>query len=263
MSTAHIWNGFGRYETRRVGNKDEFGITLTYAGVAFWLPYEQVTYIPDFTIREVDHDKSSADTESESVLTYKTFVIRGERIAEELTEVQQPYKNSQKGIIVIFPHNRKFTDKYLEVRSGFAENGEELTAEVREIIPTDDEKKRAAKLADDYKRQVVTDYFNSKRERMAGGKGLLNPGLATRRYMDELGIKDIDALERHIDVQGLNAELLSAVIEQMRKANELNGNKLLEAIETINRNKSGTKGAMGVLKGRTDGLELEGAISKG
>lgn len=229
MATVQLWNGFGKYETNEKG---EQGITLFYGGVPFWLPFEQVSYIPDFTFREVDHDKSAAEGDQEGILTYRTFVIRGERIAEELLETQIPVKNSEKGIIRIYPHQRKFTGKTREILSGYSESGEVLTTEVRELEPAKEEIRDAARKAEEYKRQVIQDYFQSKRERMAGGHGQLHAKGAVRVFMDELNVADIDDVENH-QKGGLDADLIRLIIEETRKAGELNGQALYEALETV------------------------------
>src|SRR5437867_133467 len=107
MTTTFIVNGFGRYETRDYESTptmpawSERGITLKYAGIEFWLPYDKPTPIPDWTFREVDHAKSTPDSESEGQLQYLTFVVRGERIAEELCDTQVPVANRDKGIITL------------------------------------------------------------------------------------------------------------------------------------------------------------------
>lgn len=189
MATAAIYNGFGKYEKNGRG---ETGITLTYGGVPFWLPYKKLTYIPDFTFREVDHDKTTAEEGEEGVLTYKSFRVSGERIVEELLETQVPTPNKDKGIIRITSAKR--TGKFLDVYAGITEEGQAVTVEVPEVEMGEGDAAQAERLARLFKEQTVQEYFQSKRERMAGGQGRLTPLGLTKVFMEELGIKDIDAL---------------------------------------------------------------------
>lgn len=189
MSTVAIYNGFGGYETK----DGKQGVTLTHGGVPFWFPYEGVCYIPDYTMREVDHDKSSADKEEESVLTYKTFILKGERIAEELLETQIPHPNSAKGFAIVIPSAAdRQAQKYITIPSGYTEEGSALTTDVMAVTPSDNVKAVAKQKADEYKTEIVRAYYQSKRERMSGGHGQLFPIGSVKRFMDELGLKDID-----------------------------------------------------------------------
>jgi hypothetical protein len=187
MGTAAIYNGFGRYETN---DKGEQGITLTHGGVPFWFPFKQVTYIPDYTMREVDHRESSADGDAESTLVYKTFRLSGQRIAEELLETQIPVKNSDKGIILLTTAKKK--DTYLTVPAGVSEEGQRLMAEVQEVAVSDADRQEAARRAMQFKQDTIRLYFQSKRERMAGGHGQLFPTGLLKAFMEELEVNDID-----------------------------------------------------------------------
>lgn len=206
MATVAIYNGFGKYETN---DKKEKGITLMYGGVPFWLPYKKVTYLPDYTFREVDHDKTAAPEGEEGVLTYKTVRVSGARVAEELLETQIPVQNKEKGIIYIGREKKNQTGAFTNVYAGITEEGIELTAEVAEVEPTEAEVSYAERLARAYKEQVIQDYFLSKRERMTGGKGRLTPAGMVKVFMDELGVKDIDAMPAQ-QSSGSNLEALLA-----------------------------------------------------
>ena len=61
---------------------------------------------------------------------------------------------------------------------------------------TEGEKQDAEARALEYKNQVVQEYFQSKRERMAGGKGRLVADSTVKTYMKELNIVDIDDFTR-------------------------------------------------------------------
>lgn len=196
MSAAAIFNGFGKYETNANGQK---GITLKFAGIEFWLPYDEVTYIPDFTMREVDHDKSTADKEEESFLTYLGFVLSGGRIAEELLETQIPIPNSKTGIILIANSKEKRLNDYVTVNAGWTLEGVQLTTEIQRLQPTEMEVAEAHRLAEDYKVEVIQQYFQSKRERMAGGNGPVSPKGLVKVFMEELGVKDIDDVTKQLD----------------------------------------------------------------
>lgn len=196
MSYAAIYNGFGQYETTPEGQK---GIKLGYAGMEFWLPFQKVTYIPDFTLREVDHDATSAaNGAEEGFLTYKTFIVSGNRIAEELLETQIPFKNSDKGIILIVPEPAKRKNSYVPVLAGYTDLGQKMMTEVQEVEPSQFDIAEAERRASAFKQDVVQHYFQAKRERMAGGQGPIVPTGLIKVFMDELGIKDIDDVSRQI-----------------------------------------------------------------
>lgn len=221
MSTVAIFNGFGRYEQTNDGQK---GMTLLHAGIPFWFPYDQVTYIPDFTMREVDHDKSTANGEEEGVLTYRTFRLSGERIAEELLETGIPFKESEKGLMVITatPAKRKTTTQ--TIFSGVSEEGTKLFTDVPEIEPTEYEIAEAHNRARAFKEQVIQQYFQTKRERMAGGHGQLFPTGLIRVYMTELGVRDIDDVTRQLETAaatpGITLETLTQLIQAIVAASK-------------------------------------------
>ncbi len=211
MSTVAIYNGFGQYESRG----REKGITLKYGGNDFWFPFQKVAYLPDYTLREVDHAASSTGgTGEESVLTYKTFRVSGQRLAEELLETQDLYKNSDKGIIVIDQSDKKkLKGDSIMIFAGIDEEGRELTTEVWEVMPSQAEKDRAETLASAFKNRCIQEYFQAKRERMSGGQGPIFPIGNIKLYMDELGVKDIDDVARQTGTTGV-----SELVELLRQA---------------------------------------------
>lgn len=209
MSAVAVYNGFGKYETR----DREAGIALKYGGVDFWFPYKKVTYLPDYTFREVDHDKSTALEGEESVLTYRFFRISGERLAEELLETQVPTPNKEKGIIKI--DSSKRTGKFVNVHAGMTEDGIRQTAEVAEVQLSESDAQLAERLSRTFKENTIQEYFQSKRERMAGGQGRLTPQGLVKVYMDELGVRDIDALPSS---QSNNSNLEQLMTQFMARA---------------------------------------------
>ncbi len=221
MSSVAIWNGFGCYEQTNDGQK---GITLKHGGIEFWFPFEQVTYIPDFTMREVDHRESASDGDEESILTYKTFRISGQRMAEEMLETQAPYKNSEKGIIVVPSDSTKRKNSYVTVFAGVGDGGERLTTEVQEVEVSELDKAEAARKARAYKEEILQQYFQTKRERMAGGHGQLFPTGLIKVYMKELGVKDIDDVTRQLEAvaasPGMSNEQLAILIQNILAANK-------------------------------------------
>lgn len=246
MSTAYIYNGFGHYEKK---NGVE-GLTLTYGGVPFFLAYKQVTPIPDWTFREVDHDKTSPDGEGEGVLTYKSFSVNGKRVCEELLMTQIPTKNSDKGIIEV---EGKQTGRFLSIASGYTAEGQALTAEVREVVATKSEESKAEILALEYKKHVIQEYFQSKRERMAGGKGQLFPIGHIKVFMDELDIEDIDDVMKHQRTSGgMDPETLKVILEFASKGREVTAAAIEEAVAKVR--KAG-KAQLAPGKGRSQGLD--------
>lgn len=190
MSTGYLFNGFGSYETKG----KEKGITLTYGGVEFWLPYKKVTPIPDFNFRELDHEATAEEWENgnSKAMIYKVNRVPGARICEELTQTQQPIKNSEKGIISLLVHRDKLSEKWLRIPAGYDENGTPQVEEVRELKPSLDEVTLAETIALEYKRLKIEEYFDSKRARLAGEQGHLRPQGLVKKFMEELGIEDID-----------------------------------------------------------------------
>jgi hypothetical protein len=191
MSTGYVYNGFGQYEKNAAGEK---GITLVYAGNQFWLPYKKVTPLPDFTLREVDHDKSTPPAGEEGFLQYKEVRVSGGRLLEELTETQIPVKNRELGIIPVLVHPDKFTGQMVNVYVGASEVGQLMFDDVRELRASEEEVETADVLANEYKARRVQEYFQSKRERIGGGKGQLFPSGLIKNFMTELGVEDIDAV---------------------------------------------------------------------
>jgi hypothetical protein len=216
MSTAVIYNGFGQYEQNEHGQK---GITLGYGGMSFWLPFDKVTYIPDFTLREVDHAESTPPAGQEGSLIYKSARVDGRRIAEELLEIQVPYANSKKGIILIENTKEKRKNSYVEAFAGYTEEGAVIKTEVQEVEPTQAEIDDAHARARAYKEEMVGNYFQAKRERMAGGQGPIVPLGLIRVYMRELGIKDIDDVARQLETAvatpGVTMEQLLLVVREI------------------------------------------------
>lgn len=216
MSTVAIFNGYGQYEQNEHGQK---GITLSHGGVPFWFPFDKVSYIPDWTMREVDHDASTANGEEEGVLTYKTFRLDGRRVAEELLETQIPFKNSYKGIILISNEKEKRKNSYVEVPAGVSDDGQRLTAEVQEIEPTQYEIAEAHRRAREFKEETIQLYFQGKRERLAGGFGPIFPTGLIKVYMKELGVKDIDDVTRQLETAaatpGLSIEQLLLLVKEI------------------------------------------------
>lgn len=189
--TGYILNYFGQYENRG----KEKGITINYAGVPFWLPYGKVTAIPDFHFREVDHAATAEEWENgnTNALIYQVFRTPGVRVVEELTEVQEPIKNKEKGIIPIqYNSQRAAKDKYVKAPAGWDEDGKPLFEEVPVITATADEIALAETAATEYKRFKIEEYFQSKRQRMAGEQGFLAPVGLVKTFMKELGVEDID-----------------------------------------------------------------------
>jgi hypothetical protein len=227
LSTAYIYNGFGQYEEK----DGKQGITLGYAGIEFFLPYKEVTVIPNFMLREVDHDKSTPQGDVAGELEYMSIMVPGERIAEELLMKQVPIRNRDMGIINI---KGKATGKAIQAFAGWSTEGQVITQEVLEKEPTPTEIFEAEDLCKRYKETMIQDYFQSKRERMTGGKGRLHPDPRTRTFMEELGIEDLDDVTAHAQKQnGLTAEEVAKLIEQVQSGEKLNGAALLAAIETV------------------------------
>lgn len=191
MATGYVYNGYGRYEKR---GKEE-GMTLRYAGVDFWLPFKKVTAIPDFHFRELDHQATAEAWEegNESAMIYRVLRVPGARIVEELTMTQEPVKNKEKGVLPLLVHRDKLAkDKYIKVSAGVDEDGTQLTEDVPVLIPNPEEVALAETLCLEYRRAKIEEYFDSKRERMAGAIGQKAPTGLIKEYMKELGVKDID-----------------------------------------------------------------------
>lgn len=211
MATGYIYNGFGHYEER----DGEQGIALKYAGLEFWLPYQKVTPIPNWTLREVDHDKSTPQGDAIGELVYMNVIVNGQRIVEELTAKQIPVPQKDMGII---PIQGKSTGKMIEVPSGCSAEGVLITSEVMEKEPTRSEVIDAESKALAYKQMIIAEYFQSKRERMTGGHGRLHPDSMTRAFMNELGVEDLDDVTAHAKNAGFSPESLRKFGEELVNA---------------------------------------------
>lgn len=214
MSLACVLNLYGKYEERDGG----VGMTVSYGGRDFWLPYEQVSYFPNWTFRDVDQDKSSPDPDSGIVgeVVYTNTIVRGERLAEEICNKRMPHSLADMGVIPIVG---KTTGKTIVVPAGVSDDGTELTTEVAEREPTPSEKRLAAANAKAYKEKVIADYFQSKRERMTGGRGKIYPDPTTRAYMEELQIEDLDDVTAHAKHAGYSPDFLKALLKEVGQEN--------------------------------------------
>lgn len=228
MATGYIFNGFGKYDER----DGELGIWLPYAGTQFWFPYQKVTPIPAYAFREVDHAKTTPEKgEILSSAIYRNEFVDGKRIAEELTLKQIPVSNHDKGIQII---EGKPTGNSVVVFAGCsADSGAPIMAEVLEKVATKAEMDRAEASSIAYKRLVISEFFDSKRQRMTGGQGRNTPGDVTRLYMEELNVEDVDDVTAHQKSTGMSPEVVRTIMEESRKAQEINGATLLQAVETV------------------------------
>ncbi len=230
MSTVYVYNAFGPYDERT----GKYGTALSFSGTEFFFPYQEVTVIPNWTFRLLDHDKSTPQQGDKGETIYQTTIIPGHVLANELLERQVPYSNKTKGLL---PITGKATGKSVEMFSGCDGEGNHITTEINEKTATPAEVASAEALAKRYKETVVQDYFQSKRQRMAGGNGQLHPDPQTRLYMDELGLEDLDDVSAHTKAAqgGLTPEMVKAIIEATSKSNKVNTEALREAIATIRR----------------------------
>ncbi len=229
MSNAYIYNGFGHYETR----DGEEGMYLPYAGMQFWLPYQKVTPITNFALREVDHDKTTPERgEIATHVTYKNEFVDGKRLAEELTTKQVPITNHDKGIQII---EGKPTGNSVVIFGGCsADNGAPIMVEVLEKVATKAEIERAEQASLEYKHLVIAEFFESKRNRATGGQGRNTPDKITRIYMEELNVEDNDDVTAHQKAAGgIDYEMVRVIIEETRKAAAVNAVSLHEAVESV------------------------------
>lgn len=227
MATAFIFNGYGDYDS----HKGETGTSLKWAGIDFFFPYGKTTILADRTLREVDHDATTVSAGQVSVLTYKLASVKGNYIAEQLTAHQIPTTNHDMGIQVV---QGKPTGKVVEVNAGYDLDGTPITVEVSEKEATPIEKERAFAAAAQFKEMAVSDYFQSKRERMNGGTGRKYPDARIRAYMNELGVIDNDDVTAHAKpVGGLTPELIEAIGAMVMKAGEVKAVDLHEAVESV------------------------------
>jgi hypothetical protein len=220
----------------------EEGIELPYAGIGFWLPYQKVTPIPNFAFREVDHPKSTPERGEIGQVHYRNEFVDGKRLAEELTLKQIPITNHDKGIQIV---EGKPTGQMTVVFGGAdAYTGQPVLNEVQEKIATKFEMDRAEKAADAYMRQIIADYFDSKRNRATGGQGRNTPDSVTRFYMELLNVEDHDDVTAHQkQVGGMSPEVVRTIMEEARKSQEINGARLIEAVQTANRSGKAKIGA--------------------
>ncbi len=230
MSTVYVYNAFSPYDERN----GLYGTALSFSGTEFFFPFQQVTVIPNWTFRLLDHDKSTPQQGDKGETIYQTVIIPGHILANELLERQVPFSNKQKGLL---PITGKATGKSVEMFSGCDGEGSHITTEINEKTATPSEVAAAEALAKRYKETVVQDYFQSKRQRMAGGNGQLHPDAQTRLYMDELGLEDLDDVSAHTKAAqgGLTPELLKTIIDSVNAGNQVNAESLREAIATIRR----------------------------
>ncbi len=227
MATGFIYNAFGHYEEF----KGEQGINLYFGGVPFWLPYQKVTAIPNWTLREVDHDRSTPQGGTKGVLVYQNIIVAGDYIVNELCNKGVPIEQRKMGII---PIAGKPTGKVITVNAGNTVDGAPLLVEISEREATKPERDEAAQLADNYRRNVIAEYFQSKRQKMNGGQGKITPDDRTRMYMDELNVQDNDDVTTHQKAAGgIDIELIKAIVELTRDATNVNAQDLLKAVETV------------------------------
>lgn len=213
MSTGFVYNGFGKYEKR----DGEIGIALKYAGMDFWLPYQKVTAIPNWTFREVDHDKTTPNGDVEGQLVYMSVVVSGQRVVEELCNKQIPVSHAKMGIT---PIKGVVTGQNITVGAGCDADGNILTAEIPERQATKSEIAEADANAEAFKQEIIANYFQSKRERMTGGHGRNTPDERTRIYMNELNVEDLDDVTAHqrANVAGIDPILLEMILNKAMKA---------------------------------------------
>jgi hypothetical protein len=228
MATTYVYNAFGPYDERNgVG-----GTALSFSGTEFFFPFQQVTAIPNWTFRLLDHDKSTPQQGDKGETIYQSTIIPGQVLAAELLLKQIPVNNQDKGLLIIAG---KTTGKELVLFAGCDADGSTITADVNEKVATPSEVVSAEALAKRYKETVVQDYFQSKRQRMAGGAGQLHPDPRTRLYMEELGVEDLDDVAAHSKAAsgGLTPEMLTAIGNMVMKAGEVRAVDLHEAVASV------------------------------
>ncbi len=230
MSTVYVYNGFGAYDQRNgVG-----GTVLKFNGDEFFFPFQQVRPLPNWTFRNVDQDKSTPQGGSQGELVYMTTLLPGQVLANQLLELGIPHTAHNMGLL---PITGKATGEQIEVFSGCDSDGNVIMSDVAEKEATKAEIAEAEATAKLFKEEVVKNYFQSKRERMAGGTGRLHPSLAERRYMDELNLEDLDDVSAHSKAasNGITPELIAAIIREVNAGNQVNTESLREAIATVRR----------------------------
>lgn len=226
MSTGYIYSAFGYDE------KDgERGHWENWAGRRWWLPFEKVTAIPNFMLRELDHDKSTPEIGAVGVLTYMTVYVPGERIVEELCNKQKPISNRDMGLL---PITGKPTGKMIEVLGGWDERGVEIRVEVPEKEATKAEVAEAERLAQTFKEMIIQEYLQSKSEFIARGKGRAKPEGVVRLFMNELGVEDLDDVSARAKAPGgMDMSTVKMIVEMVRGATEVNYETLRDAVESV------------------------------
>lgn len=238
MSTGYLYNGYGKYETKNGHEDGERGIYLTYAGVPFWLPYQKVTPLPNWTFREVDQAATTPGGSGQITqrVVYREVNVLGDRIAREIVEAESshPQTNKDRGIIII---QGKPTGQAITVNAGSDENGSPIMVEIPEREATKSEIAEADNLSTNYKKAEIQRYFAQKRERMNGGQGLLVPSRMTRIFMEELNIEDIDDVSAHAKNQGMSKEFLTELLAGVaEKTSEAMADNLAGAVQTVRNN---------------------------
>jgi hypothetical protein len=239
VAVGFLYNGFGKYD-QKDGVK---GINLFYAGIPWFLPYQQVTAIPNWTLREIDHDRSTPPLGEVGELVYQSVVIPGVRICEELVDKQVPVPFAKMGVIRI---EGKSTGREITIPCGSDADGRKLDTQIIEREATSREIKEAEALAEQYKKDVLADYFQSKRERMNGGRGKNVPSARERLYMDEIGVEDNDDVTAHAKHAGVNPDLLKGILTEVMSAmNRMNQETVAEAVVTAIKKTSTSEGPKG------------------
>jgi hypothetical protein len=232
MSTVAVYNAFGGYDER----DGERGVFLYYAGTPFWFPFKRVAYLPNWTFRELDHDKSTAKQGEVVPMTYTEVRVSGQRLSEELLRKEIPYPPVEMGIV---PITGEPTGRTLHIPAGTGaeldpntNKPEQLWADVAEVQPTFQEVAKAEAAAKRYKEKMIAEYFQSKRQRMAGGAGHLHPPDRIQLYMNELGVTDIDDVGNHALKGGMDPETMATA---MALAMELMRQKAEQQLEEATR----------------------------
>lgn len=219
MSTAYIYNSY-----------DRGGVILKYAGVSFYFPYGETVAIPDWTFREVDENQSAGGALTGAApLVYKDVLVNGMRVAQELT-MKGDFMWQERGVIIvegtstgkrIFVHAGTTSYAAPEVVQPCPIDGSpcwKLHVDIAERKATKAEMAAAEAKAFSYKTQMINAYFQSKRERMTGGRGHLMPDTLTRAFMEELGVEDIDDVATHKRPAAIDPELIATAIAAATEA---------------------------------------------
>jgi len=238
---AYIYNAFGQYESRN----DEPGIALPYAGLEFWLPFEKTTPIPNYTFRELDHDRSTPQLDSPGELVYQNVIVPGGRVAEELVNKQIPVSYSAMGVMIV-QGKPVFDDqgqtKIISLLAGHTAEGLPIYVDTVVKEATKSEVTLANKNAKLYKEQMVQEYFQSKRSRMMGGQGRHIPDARIRLYLEELGLTDIDDVAARKS-SGLDSAMLTQIITAITSASD---ERLAEVLKSLSPNAKHAKRSQGL-----------------